>query len=98
MDNQATESTALTIEGAAAAFGDLLEPVAAEPAEQPVDTEIDPPKKKEAEAEVEAEPNAVEEGADAPITIEVDGKQVTLTKAELAEHYKNGLRQADYPR
>jgi hypothetical protein len=26
----------------------------------------------------------------------VDGKQVSLTKAELAEHYKNGLRNADY--
>ncbi|MDE2098903.1 MAG: hypothetical protein KGL39_16740 [Patescibacteria group bacterium] len=30
------------------------------------------------------------------ITIEVDGKPVELTKAELAEHYKSGLRQADY--
>ncbi len=99
MDNQATESTALTIDGAAAAFADFLEPVEASEPEPKVDTELDPPKKKDGESkEVEAEPNAVEEGADAPITIEVDGKQVTLTKAELAEHYKNGLRQADYTR
>lgn len=31
-------------------------------------------------------------------TIPVDGKDVSLTKAELAEHYKNGLRQQDYTR
>ena len=91
--------TALTIDGAAQAFAELIEPSAKAEPEQKVDTEIDPPKKKESEAEeVEAEPNAAEEGADAPITIDVDGKQVTLTKAELAEHYKNGLRQADYTR
>lgn len=29
-------------------------------------------------------------------TIEVDGKSVQMTKAEIAEHYKNGLRQKDY--
>lgn len=31
-------------------------------------------------------------------TIEVDGKPVDLTAAEMAEHYKAGLRQADYSR
>jgi hypothetical protein len=30
------------------------------------------------------------------VTIEVDGKTVELTKAELADYYKNGLRQSDY--
>lgn len=45
----------------------------------------------------EAEPPAEEVEADGDkITIEVDGKVVELTKAELAESYKNGLRQADY--
>lgn len=29
-------------------------------------------------------------------TIDVDGKSVQMTKAEIAEHYKNGLRQKDY--
>lgn len=32
------------------------------------------------------------------VIIEVDGKPVKLTKAEVAEHYKNGLRQQDYTR
>jgi hypothetical protein len=32
------------------------------------------------------------------LTIEVDGKQVKLTKEQIAESYKNGLRQADYTR
>ena len=99
MDNQATESsdTALTIDGAAQAFADMIDPPEPQEAETKVDTELDPPKKKEGESEeAEAEPNAAEEGADAPITIEVDGKQITLTKAEVADAYKNGLRQADY--
>lgn len=52
-----------------------------------------------AEAEKPADP--VEADPDAPaepekFTIEVDGKPVELTKAEIAEHYKNGLRQKDY--
>lgn len=99
MDNQATESsdTALTIDGAAQAFADMIDPPEPQEAETKVDTELDPPKKKEGESEEpDAEPNAAEEGADAPITIEVDGKQITLTKAEVADAYKNGLRQADY--
>lgn len=39
---------------------------------------------------------AADQVKDEPITIEVDGKQVTLSKADVAEHYKNGLRQKDY--
>ncbi|SDC65837.1 hypothetical protein SAMN05428966_10257 [Massilia sp. PDC64] len=31
-------------------------------------------------------------------TIDVDGKPVELTEAEMAEHVKNGMRQADYSR
>lgn len=99
-DTPSGESGDLTVDGAATLFADMIEPPP--PKEEPikVDTEIDPPKKKEEpaepEAEPEAEPNAQEEGDDAPITITVDGKQVTLTKAELADAYKNGLRQTDY--
>lgn len=37
-----------------------------------------------------------EEAEDSTVEFEVDGKPVKLTKAELAEHYKNGLRQKDY--
>lgn len=48
-------------------------------------------------------PEPIEADPDAPaepekLTIEVDGKPVELTKAEIAEHYKNGLRQSDYSR
>lgn len=42
------------------------------------------------------------EGDPAPvpedITVEIDGKTVKLTKAQIAENYKDGLRQADYTR
>ena len=31
-------------------------------------------------------------------TVEVDGKPIELTSAEMAEHVKNGMRQADYSR
>lgn len=96
-DTPSQESAELDVHSAASAFAELIEP-SAEP-EQKVDTELDPPTPKaeaEAEAEPEAESNAAEEGADATVTIEVDGKQVTLTKAQLAENYKNGLRQDDY--
>lgn len=58
-----------------------------------------------AEPETPAEPNAQEEGDDAPVseeegneivTVLVDGKPVELTKAQIAEAHKSGLRQADY--
>lgn len=51
------------------------------------------------EAGDDAEPNAQEEGDDATddsITVEVDGKPVVLTKAQIAEAHKGQLRQADY--
>lgn len=79
--------TALNIDSGAAAFADLLEPPKQEE-EANVDTEIDPPKE-ESEVEAPAED-------DSDITIEVDGKSVKLSKEELAEAYKNGLRQSDY--
>lgn len=34
--------------------------------------------------------------AAAPVTVIIDGKSVTLTPEQIAESYKNGLRQADY--
>lgn len=76
--------TALNIDSGAAAFADLLDPK--EP-EATVDTEIDPP---------QAEPVEATPEDDTGITIEVDGKEVKLSKEELAEAYKNGLRQSDY--
>ena len=90
-DTPSGESGPLTLDGAAAAFSQLLDPPKEDDAPA-VDTEVDPP----AEAEKDPEPNEAGEGDDAPFTIEVDGKQVSLTKAEIAEAYKNGLRQSDY--
>lgn len=53
--------------------------------------------------EAATEEAATEEASDAPeaadtITVEIDGKTVTLTKEQIAENHKNGLRQADYTR
>jgi DNA repair exonuclease SbcCD ATPase subunit len=56
----------------------------------------------DAAARLAAEDAASEPAAgDAPdaaeaITVEIDGKLVTLTKEQIAENHKNGLRQADY--
>jgi hypothetical protein len=58
-------------------------------------------------AEKPAEPNAKEEGGDPELSVEegneivtvlVDGKPVELTKAQIAEAHKSGLRQEDYTR
>jgi hypothetical protein len=45
-------------------------------------------------------PEANNAGADDPekFTVKVDGKDITLTADEMAEHVKNGMRQADYSR
>lgn len=61
--------------------------------------EVEPETTPEA-TQAEADPNEQAEETAEPekVTIEVDGKTVELTKAELADAYKNGLRQADYTR
>lgn len=87
------ESSALDTNQAAALFAQILEP---QPVEEPKKEETPEPVKDEGEKP--AEPVQQEEAPTEPekVTIEVDGKAVELTKAELAEAYKNGLRQADY--
>lgn len=91
MDNPSPESnSALDINQAAAAFSNLIDPQT-ETDFPAVDTEIDPPKEDKPEAQAEAPAED-----DSGVTIEVDGKTVKLSKAELADAYKNGLRQADY--
>ena len=89
-DTPSQESGPLDLTSGGEALAALLDPPEAD--EPEVDTEVDPPKKDEEEL---APPEGVEEGDDAPITLEVDGKQVTLTKAQIADAYKNGLRQED---
>jgi hypothetical protein len=95
-----TAEGSLDLNQAGAAFASLL------------DTSPEPEKDKEGTApeaeqeEAPAEQNAQEEGDDAPeesdagddeiVTVLVDGKPVELTKAQIAEAHKSGLRQADY--
>lgn len=84
------ETSALNVDGAAQAFSALLEPIdekSAQDLEQEAIAEL-------TTASPESAVGAPEE--DAGITIEVDGKEVKLSKAELADAYKNGLRQSDY--
>lgn len=105
----ADEASALDANGAADAFSSLLggdapnESESQEAGQQPVDDESE-----EAAAERQAKQELSDAGDDQSqdadkaeqdtVTIEVDGKPVALTKAELADYYKNGLRQADYTR
>lgn len=95
MDNPSTESsTPLNIDGAAGVFAEMLEP-SNEVERKEEGAAADP----EARANEDAEPVADDAQADdgsEDVTIEVDGKTVTLKKAELADAYKNGLRQSDY--
>lgn len=92
------DTSSLTTEQAGAAFAAMLDPV-----EPPEKEAADPAQN--AEPEKQAEPNAQEEGSDAPeseadaaetVTVLIDGKPVELTKAQIAEAHKSGLRQADY--
>jgi hypothetical protein len=92
-----TDSGSLDINQAGAAFAAMLDPV--EPPKEGAE-----PEQKVEQAETSAEPNAQEEGsnaesdptADEIVTVLVDGKPVELTKAQIAEAHKSGLRQADY--
>ena len=99
MDTQ-NESAPLDTNTAAAAFADFLEPKKPESAVE--ETTPDTPEAAPIEAEDTGEDVAQEGEADEAqpdedgITIEVDGKTVVLSKEELAEAYKNGLRQSDY--
>lgn len=91
-----SETTPLNIDSAAQAFASLLEPKKQEISEA-TESEATPTEAADEEVNVEAQDDQPEEvSEDGTVTIEVDGKQVTMTKAELAEAYKNGLRQSDY--
>jgi len=92
-DTPSGEPAELSVEDAGAVFASLFSD---EPPKEEAKAEEKVEKEPEATPEPEPEQNAEEEGADAPITLEVDGKQVTLTKAQIAEAYKSGLRQSDY--
>lgn len=98
-DTPSGESNAsLSVRDAAALFaGEPIEQEQQQPA-QAEPAKVEPEKVPEA-TQAEADPEVVEAEAaetDEKVTIEVDGKTVELSKAELADYYKNGLRQADY--
>ena len=89
------DSSPLNVDGAAQAFSALLDPPdvqekSADDLEKEVLEDLTAQKAEESSEVVEDAP------AEDAVTIEVDGKAVTLTKAELADYYKNGLRQSDY--
>jgi hypothetical protein len=92
----AEPTASLSVRDAAALFG-------AEPEQEKAQTTgaqtPEAPAVKAEATQADTEPEKVEEASEdvgEKVTIEVDGKTVELTKAELADYYKNGLRQADY--
>jgi len=105
MDNQVTEptSSALNVDGAAQAMGAFLEPQAHEKSVQALEKEVldDLSGRKDAlsaESVIEDAEQDIYAGDEEAVTIVVDGKTINLSKAELADAYKNGLRQSDYTR
>lgn len=92
MDTSSTP-TELNQDQAAAAFTAVFEP----PEKEETPTQPEPEKVEEPTAEpVEGEEAQPEPEADEIVTVLVDGKPVELTKAQIAEAHKSGLRQADY--
>lgn len=93
MDNPSQESSnTLNLNQAGSLFSDMIDPVEKEP-ETPEAAAERLATEEAARPETEAE--TTEEGAHT-IPVEVDGKTIELTKEQIAEAYKNGLRQADY--
>lgn len=96
------EAQALNAHSAADAFSSLLGDDG--PNENETQVEDDTPEGKAeklltSELSGDGEEEVTEEAPEPDeLTIEVDGKQVKLTKEQIAESYKNGLRQADYTR
>ncbi len=98
--SEVSESS-LTTDQAGQAFAAMFDPV-----EPPKEGEADPNASTDPVDPVDpAQPNAQGEGDDAQlseaegneiVTVLVDGKPIELTKAQIAEAHKSGLRQADY--
>lgn len=95
MDTPSESTSPLNLDGAAQAFSTLLsEPEVVEKSADDLEKEVIADLTAEQSVEESPVEEAPAEGE--TVTIEVDGKSVTLNKAELADYYKNGLRQADY--
>ncbi|MES2187960.1 MAG: hypothetical protein V4505_25640 [Pseudomonadota bacterium] len=103
MDTPSSESSAaesstapLTTDQAGSAFAALFQP----PEKKEAEADPDAPALEEVPADPDAEPLEADAAAqaDATVTVEVDGKPVELTHAQIAELHKGGLRQEDYTR
>ena len=93
----ASSDTPLSVDSASQVFAALLDPPQEQAPSEAAEPEATPPEATEEDAPVEAaDDQPSEEAEDGTVTIEVDGKPVTLSKQELADAYKNGLRQSDY--
>lgn len=92
MDNQATESGALTVDSAADAFSALLSAPDQAIPEPSVDTDIEEKEKKPEEPH-QAEEVSGKPEAEQMITIKVDGKEIEVPLSELKNGYQ---RQSDY--
>lgn len=104
MDTPSQESTgAINASEAGSLIANLLspEPVKDESAEASVTADDKAPPAGDEPAGDPPNPPA-DEGADPPepvkVTIRVDGKTVELTQEQIADAYKNGMRQEDYTR
>lgn len=98
-----TSESSLTTEQAGAAFAAMLEPQDPASATPEADGLSDAERAAAAELVEEEKRKAAENPQPDPdqtpaekVTVEVDGKMIELTKEQVAEAYKNGLRQADY--
>lgn len=103
MSDTENSSTALDMHGAADAFSSLDGDAGHDEKAKPVEGEsADDAAARLAAEDAAGEGNPADaEAGEAPaaaeaITVEIDGKLVTLTKEQIAENHKNGLRQADY--
>ena len=98
MDTSETTSSALDTNQAASLLASLIDP---DPVKEKASNDAPPvePEKVEPEKPEVPETEAEESPEEAPkFTIKIDGKDVELTQAQIAEAYKNGLRQEDYTR
>jgi hypothetical protein len=97
--SQDSSNAPLDSNSAADAFANLMSPPevaekSAEALEAEALDELTKPNKAEPEADpVDPDASALD---DEKVTVEIDGKMIELTKAQIAESHKNGLRQADY--
>lgn len=99
-NSPSAESTSLNTDSAASVFAEIFEPKKEEKkveADSKDDAIDDAALQAQAEAdeaaklEAEAKPEDVQK-----FTVKIDGKDVELSEADIAEAYKNGLRQSDY--